>query len=45
MKPEAFTFSRKDGVTTITADYEVRKSYVAQLFIGAHFTHLVDINR
>ncbi len=45
MKKEDFTFSRKDGVTTITADYEVRKPYVAQLFLGAHFKYSVEINR
>lgn len=45
LKKEDFNFTRKDGVTTITADYEVRKPYVAQLFIGAHFVHSVEINR
>ncbi len=45
LKKEDFTFSRKDGVTTITADYEVRKPYIAELFIGANFTYSVEINR
>lgn len=45
MKKENFTFVREDGVTTVTADYEVRKPYIAQLFIGAHFTHSVEIKR
>ena len=45
LKKENFSFTRKDGVTTITADYEVRKPYVAQLFIGGHFVHSVEINR
>jgi hypothetical protein len=45
MKKENFSFKRKDGVTTVTADYEVRKPYIAQLFIGAHFIYSVEINR
>lgn len=45
LKKEDFAFTRKDGVTTITADYEVRKPYIAQLFIGANFVHSVEINR
>ncbi len=42
---ENFTFSRKNDITTITADYEVRKPYLAELFIGAHFTYSVEIKR
>ena len=45
LKKEDFSFVRKDGVTTVTVDYEVRKPYIAQLFIGANFTHSVVINR
>ena len=45
MTKEDFSFTRKDGKTTITADYEVRKPYVAQLFIGAHFVHSIEIDR
>lgn len=45
LKQENFTLVREDGVTTITADYEVRKPYVAQLFIGAHFVYSVEITR
>ena len=45
IKKEHFTFARKDNVTTMTVDYEVRKPYVADLFLGAHFVHSVDINR
>lgn len=45
MKKEDFSFVRKDGVTIITTDYEVRKPYVAQLFIGGHFTYSVEIRR
>ena len=45
MKKENFKFSRKDGKTTIQADYKTRKPYVAQLFIGAHFTYSVEIAR
>lgn len=42
---ENFTFSRKNSITTITADYEVRKPYLAELFIGGHFTYSVEIKR
>lgn len=45
MKKENFSFVRKDGSTTMTVDYEVRKPYFADLFIGANFTHSVVINR
>jgi len=45
LKKEDFTFTRKESVTTITADYEIRKPYVAQLFIGANFTYSVEMNR
>ncbi len=45
MKKEHFTFARKDNVTTMTVDYEVRKPYVADLYLGANFVHSVDINR
>jgi len=40
-----FTFSRKNDVTTMTADYEVRKPYIGDLFIGAHFVYSVEIKR
>ncbi len=42
---ENFTFSRKDSITTMTAEYEVRKPYLAELFIGANFTYSVEIKR
>lgn len=45
LKKEDFSFVRKDGVTTMTVDYEVRKPYFAELFIGANFIHSVVINR
>lgn len=45
MKKEDFSFTRKDSITTMTVDYEVRKPYLAELFIGAHFTYSVEINR
>lgn len=45
LRKENFSFVRKDGSTTIAVDYEVRKPYVAQLFIGGRFTHSVEINR
>lgn len=45
LKQEDFSFVREDGVTTIKVDYEVRKPYIAQLFIGANFTHSIEIKR
>ncbi len=45
LKKENFKFKRKDGVTTITVDYEARKPYFDRMFIGAHFVYSVDINK
>ena len=45
MEQDDFKFTREDGATVITADYEVRRPYFAQLFIGAHFTHTIEIRR
>lgn len=45
LKKEDFSFVREDGVTTMTVNYEVRKPYIAQLFIGANFTHSIEIQR
>lgn len=45
LSKENFSFTRENDVTTMTVDYEVRKPYVAQLFIGAHFTYSVEIKR
>lgn len=45
LKKENFSFIREDGVTTMTVDYEVRKPYIAQLFIGANFTYSIEIKR
>ncbi len=45
LKRENFKFVRKDGVTTMTVDYEARKPYFDRMFIGAHFVHSVDINK
>ena len=45
LKREHVSFNREDGVTIITADYEVRKPYIAQLFLGAHFVYSVSTNR
>lgn len=42
---EDFKFSRENDTTTITADYEVRKPYLGDLFLGAHFTYSVEIKR
>lgn len=45
LKKENFSFVREDGVTTMTVNYEVRKPYIAQLFIGADFTYSIEIKR
>ncbi|MCK4707924.1 MAG: DUF4845 domain-containing protein [Gammaproteobacteria bacterium] len=45
LKKEDFSFTRKNDTTIITADYEVRKPYIAELFIGAHFVYSVEIKR
>ena len=45
IKQEDVSFSRADGTTTITLDYEVRKPYIAQLFLGAHFVYSANTNR
>lgn len=45
VKREDVSFTRKDGVTTITVDYRVEKPYIAQLFIGANFVYSVEVNR
>jgi len=42
---DKFSFTRENDITTITVDYEVRKPYVADLFIGAHFVYSVEIKR
>jgi len=38
---ENFSFERNKDQTTISVDYEVRKPYVAQLFLGANFKYSV----
>ncbi|MGD8349093.1 MAG: DUF4845 domain-containing protein [Gammaproteobacteria bacterium] len=45
IKRENVTMSRKDNVTTITVTYEVRDSYIGNLFIGARFSEQAVINR
>ena len=45
VKREDVTFERKEGVTIVKVDYRVEKPYIAQLVIGARFTHMVEINR
>ena len=42
IKRENFKFTRDNDVTKITIDYEVRRAYIAQLFIGGHFTYTVE---
>ena len=45
MKREDVSFKRKNGITTITIDYEVEKPYIAQLYLVAKFNYSVEINR
>ena len=45
IQKEHVTMERKDGKTTITVKYEIRDSYVANLFIGAYFEESVVIDR
>ncbi len=42
---ENVKMSRKDGKTTITVQYEIRDSYVGNLFIGGAFTETIVIDR
>ncbi len=42
IKREDMKVVRENDITKITIDYEVRKPYVAQLFIGGHFTYTVE---
>ena len=42
---ENVKMQRKDGKTTVTVSYEVRDSYIANLFIGARFEESVVIDR
>ncbi len=36
------TFKRENDTTKITVDYEVRRPYIGQLFIGGRFTYTVE---
>lgn len=45
MKREDFSIEFVEGKTIITVDYEVRKPYIAQLFIGANFVHTIEFTR
>jgi len=45
IKRENVKMSRKDGKTTVTVDYEIRDSYIGNLFIGAKFSESVVIDR
>ncbi|MCP4469434.1 MAG: DUF4845 domain-containing protein [Gammaproteobacteria bacterium] len=42
---EHVTMERKDGKTTVTVTYEIRDSYVGNLFIGAKFSDSIVIDR
>ena len=45
IKREHVTMERKDGKTTVTVSYEVRDSYVGNLFIGGSFVESIVIDR
>ena len=45
VKRENVSMERKDGKTTVTVSYEMRDSYVGNLFIGASFTESIVIDR
>jgi hypothetical protein len=45
IKRENVTMKRKDGVTTITVNYEVSDNYIGNLVIGARFSEQAVINR
>lgn len=45
LKKENFKFAREEGVTSITVDYDAVNPYIAQLYIGGHFTYTVEIRR
>ena len=45
LKRENFKFDRAKDKTTISVDYEVREPYIAELFLGAHFTYSVETTR
>jgi len=42
---ENFSFERNKDQTTISVNYEVRKPYIAQLFLGANFSYSVVTTR
>jgi Tfp pilus assembly major pilin PilA len=43
---EDVSFSRsKEGITTVKVGYDVTKPWIAQLYIGARFSHSVEIKR
>ncbi|MFT5504068.1 MAG: hypothetical protein ACI845_001400 [Gammaproteobacteria bacterium] len=42
---ENVEITRKDGVTTITIQYETKDDYVGNLTIGAKFTETIQIQR
>lgn len=45
IKQEDLSFTREDSKTTVSIEYEVRKPYVDQLFIGGSFSYSVVIDR
>lgn len=42
---EHVSMTRKDGKTTVAISYEIRDSYISNLFIGAKFSESVVIDR
>lgn len=44
-KKEDFTITFEEGNTIITVDYETRRPYIRELFLGAHFVHTIEFSR
>ena len=45
IKRENLSFARENDKTTVSIEYEVRKPYVDQLYIGGNFSYSVVIDR
>lgn len=45
VKREDVKITRKDGKTTVLVQYEIRKGFIANYFIGANFENQVVIDR
>jgi hypothetical protein len=45
VQKEHVSMARKDGKTTVTVTYEIRDTYVGNLFIGGNFSESIVIDR